>query len=72
MFFIPIKDVEEKKDRNEPMEEKFREIDETIIKSNDIFKQLQDRSSKFAKDINKYSEKKRNASLASITPTKKN
>ena len=59
MFFIPIKDVEEKKDRNEPMEEKFREIDESIIKSNDIFQQLQDRSSKFAKDINKYSEKKR-------------
>jgi len=68
MFFIPINNIEEMK--NQLFEEKFHEIDDSIIKSNDIFKQLQTSSSKFASDINKYVTKKRSITIASITPSK--
>ena len=70
MFFIPINNIEEKKTRNQMFEEKFHEIDDSIIKSNDIFQELQTRSSKFASDINKYVTKKRSITIASITPSK--
>merc|ERR1712079_834539 len=67
MFFIPINNIEMK---NQLFEDKFHEIDDSIIKSNDIFKQLQTSSSKFASDINKYVTKKRSITIASITPSK--
>jgi len=70
MLFVPINDIEEKKSINKPIEEKFREIDESVKGSNDIFKELQKRSSKFAADINKYVSKERTASRASLTPIK--
>merc|ERR1712079_953218 len=68
MFFIPINSIEEMK--NQLFEEKFHEVDDSKIKSSDIFKQLQTSSSKFTSDINKYVTKKRSITIASITPSK--
>ena len=68
LIFVPVNIIQEKNTGNKAIEENFFEIDESVIKGDDIFKELQKRSSKFASDMNKYAVQNRDVSLASMRP----
>ena len=60
MFLIPVNIG------NKTIEENFYEIDESVIRKNDIFKEHQQRSSKFARDMIRFAQQNRIISSASI------
>ena len=60
-FFIPVYDIEEKKDRNNPREENFFEIDESLKMDMEIFSELAKRKCKFVHNINGCIKKERKA-----------
>ena len=60
-FFIPVTDIEEKKDRNKSREENFYEIDESLKMDMEIFGELAKRKCKFVHNINGYIKKERKA-----------
>ena len=70
-FFIPVNDIEEKKDRINDIEEKkdriksrvenFYEIDESLKMDMEIFGELAKRKCKFVHNINGYIKKERKA-----------
>ena len=60
-FFIPVNDIEEKKDRNQSREENFYEIDESLKMDMEIFGELAKRKCKFVHNINGYIKKERKA-----------
>merc|ERR1719362_1528172 len=60
-FFIPVYDIEEKKDRNNPREENFYEIDESLKMDMEIFSELAKRKCKFVHNINGCIKKERKA-----------
>ena len=66
MFLIPVNIIQEKNTGNKTIEENFYEIDESVIRENDIFKEHQQRSSKFARDMIRFAQQNRIISSASI------
>ena len=68
LICVPFNIIQEKNTGNKAIEENFFEIDESVIKEDDIFKELHKRSSKFASDMTKYAKQNRNVSLASMRP----
>ena len=60
-FFIPVTDIEEKKDRNKSREENFYEIDESLKMDMEIFGELAKRKCKFVHNIKGYIKKERKA-----------
>ena len=53
-FFVPIRKIDEKKEKNQASEHKFYNIDKSLKMNKEIFGELEKRNSKFADDFNKY------------------